>query len=59
LEKGAIATFDDLKKKFHFSKENFVIYVNNNKIKKLNYNFFINDKKVTKKDVIKVLKDKK
>lgn len=55
LTKFYINNFDDLKKIFKFSKQNFVLQVCNFKIKKLNYNFYINNKKVKKADVIKIL----
>ena len=55
LTKFCINDFDDLKKIFKFSKQNFVLQVCNFKIKKLNYNFYINNKKVRKADVIKIL----
>jgi len=55
LTKFAISNFDDLKKVFKFSKQNFILQICNYKIKKLNYNFYINNKKVKKVDVIKIL----
>jgi len=55
LDKFVVNNFDDLKKIFKFSKQNWIIVVNNKVIKKFNYNFFIDGKRSTKNQVIKVL----
>ena len=51
----AVEKFDDLKRIFKFSKENWILEICNYKVKKINYNFFINSKRVTKKEVVKLL----
>jgi len=59
VDKFAIRKFDDLKKVFKFSRENFTLNIANNTLKKIAYNFYINNKKVTKKEVIKFLENNK
>ena len=55
LNKCVVEKFDDLKKIFKFSKQNWELIVNEKKIKKLNYNFYIDNKRVTKKEIIKII----
>jgi hypothetical protein len=55
LTKGYVEKFDDLKKMFKFSKENFVLKIKGFHFKKIGYNFFINGKKVRKEEVLKRL----
>ena len=57
LDKFYIENFNDLKKIFKFSNQNFEIVIRNQKIKKIGYNFFLNGKKVVKNDVVKLLKN--
>jgi len=54
LTKFTINDFNDLKKIFKFSKENWILEICNYKVKKINYNFYINNKRVTKKEVVKL-----
>jgi len=56
LTKFAVKDFNDLKKIFKFSKENWILEICNYKVKKINYNFYINNKRVTKKEVVDLFK---